>query len=273
MKVKKITKREDYWVNLKTPVLINTVNGPKECSRVYINGIREVFLIKFSDGTSLKATGNHRLMSKQGEWVTVDDLTEGFIFNNELKVVKKEPNGKEFVLDMEVQNEHHYILENGVISHNSSFILGQVSQSIEPFVSNYFTKDLAKGVFTYRNPFLEKILESKKYNKPEIWKSILRNGGSVQKLDCLEENEKALFKSFGEISQKEVVIQAAQRQPYIDQGQSLNVMVPPNIPAKEASNLMILGWKMGVKSFYYQRSANPVHQLKESIMGCASCEA
>lgn len=272
MKVKKITKKEDYWVDFETPVLVNTISGPQECYRAYINGIKEIFLIKFSDGTTLKATGNHRLMSEQGEWVAVDHLKEGFVFNNGLEVVGKEFSGKEFVLDMEVKDEHHYILENGVISHNSSFILGQVSQSIEPWVSNYFTKDLAKGLFTFRNPFLQKILEDKGQDNATVWRSILRKGGSVQHLECLDDHEKDVFKSFGEISQKDIVIQAAQRQKYIDQGQSLNLMVPPNIPAKEASDLLILGWKMGIKGFYYQRSANPVHQLKESIMGCSSCE-
>ena len=155
---------------------------------------------------------------------------------------------------------------------SSSFILGQVSPSIEPLNSNYFTKDLAKGKFTYKNPYLEKLLEEKKKNTQKTWKSILVKGGSVQHLDFLSEEEKEVFKTFGEISQKEVVIQAAQRQKYIDQGQSLNLMISPKCPPKQVNELLIFGWEQGVKSFYYQRSANPSQELARSILNCSSCE-
>lgn len=155
---------------------------------------------------------------------------------------------------------------------SSSFILGQVSSSIEPLNSNYFVKKLAKGNFTYKNPFLKKILSEKGQDTPEIWNTILQSGGSVMKLDFLSDDEKSVFKTFGEISQKEIVIQAAQRQKYIDQGQSLNLMIPPNIPAKEVSELLIEGWRLNVKAFYYQRSANPSQQLSRSILTCKNCE-
>jgi ribonucleoside-diphosphate reductase alpha chain len=155
---------------------------------------------------------------------------------------------------------------------SSSFILGQVSPSIEPLNSNYFTKDLAKGKFTYKNPHLEELLEEKGKNNATTWKSILIKGGSVQHLDFLSDHEKDVFKTFGEISQKEIVIQAAQRQKYIDQGQSLNVMISPKCPPKQVSELLIFGWEQGVKSFYYQRSANPSQELARSILNCSSCE-
>ena len=155
---------------------------------------------------------------------------------------------------------------------SSSFILGQVSPSIEPLNSNYFTKDLAKGKFTYKNPYLEELLEEKKKNTQTTWKSILQKGGSVQHLSFLSEEEKDVFKTFGEISQKEIVIQASQRQKHIDQGQSLNIMVSPKCPPKQVSELLIFGWEQGVKSFYYQRSANPSQELARSILNCSSCE-
>jgi ribonucleoside-diphosphate reductase alpha chain len=155
---------------------------------------------------------------------------------------------------------------------SSSFILGQVSPSIEPLNSNYFTKDLAKGKFTYKNPHLIKLLESKNQNTIEVWKTILVNGGSVQKLDFLTQEEKDVFKTFGEISQKEIVIQAAQRQKYIDQGQSLNLMIPANTKPKEVNELMIFAWQQGIKSLYYQRSSNPSQELARSILTCTSCE-
>jgi ribonucleoside-diphosphate reductase alpha chain len=155
---------------------------------------------------------------------------------------------------------------------SSSFILGQVSPSIEPLNSNYFVKNLAKGKFTYKNPYLKEILKNYDKNNEEVWKSILVKGGSVQHLDFLTKEEKDVFKTFGEISQKEIVIQAAQRQKYIDQAQSLNLMIPPSASPKDVNSLLIEGWEMGVKTFYYQRSANPAQELARSILTCASCE-
>ena len=156
---------------------------------------------------------------------------------------------------------------------SSSFILGQVSPSIEPLTSNYFVKKLAKGSFTFKNPYLKEVLKNYKNDTDEVWKSILIRGGSVQHLDFLTSDEKSVFKTFGEISQKEIIIQAAQRQNYIDQSQSLNIMIPPDIKPKEVSDLLIEAWKMGIKTLYYQRSANPAQELSRNIMTCASCES
>jgi ribonucleoside-diphosphate reductase alpha chain len=156
---------------------------------------------------------------------------------------------------------------------SSSFILGQVSPSIEPLNSNYFIKDLAKGKFTFKNPYLITLLENKGINTQVTWKSILSKGGSVQHLNELTDDEKAVFKTFGEISQKEIVIQAAQRQKWIDQGQSLNLMIPANTKPKDVNELMIFAWESGVKGLYYQRSTNPAQELARSILTCSTCES
>lgn len=156
---------------------------------------------------------------------------------------------------------------------SSSFILGQVSPSIEPLNSNYFTKDLQKGKFAYRNPFLKELLKEKGQDTKEVWENILINGGSVQQLDFLNENEKAVFETFGEIPQIEVITQAAERQVYIDQGQSLNMMIHPNAPLPALNKLIIEAWKLGIKSLYYQRSTNPAQELARELLSCKSCEA
>lgn len=156
---------------------------------------------------------------------------------------------------------------------SSSFILGQVSPSIEPLASNYFVKDLAKGVFTYKNPYLVKVLESHGRNNDETWDSILMRKGSVQHLNFLSQKERDVFKTFSEISPLNVVQQAAARQSYIDQSQSLNLMIPPDAPAKDINALIIEGWRLGVKTFYYQRSSNPAQELVRDIMTCVACEA
>jgi ribonucleoside-diphosphate reductase alpha chain len=156
---------------------------------------------------------------------------------------------------------------------SSSFILGQVSPSIEPLNSNYFVKDLAKGKFTYKNPHLKEVLKNHKKDNSEVWKDILMHGGSVQHLEFLSDHEKKVFKTFGEIPQIEIIIQAAMRQNYIDQSQSLNLMIHPDAPAKDVSQLLIEGWKLGVKSFYYQRSSNPAQTYARELLSCVSCEA
>jgi ribonucleoside-diphosphate reductase alpha chain len=156
---------------------------------------------------------------------------------------------------------------------SSSFILGQISPSIEPLNSNYFTKDLAKGKFTYKNPELTKVLISYDKNDNATWRSILQKGGSVQHLKFLSDHEKEVFKNFGEISQKEILIQAAQRQKYIDQGQSINMMVPPSTKPKEVNELLVWAWENGIKSLYYQRSANPAQELARSLNECTTCES
>jgi ribonucleoside-diphosphate reductase alpha chain len=156
---------------------------------------------------------------------------------------------------------------------SSSFILGQVSPSIEPLASNYFTKDLAKGKFTYKNPYLNTILDIYEQNTDEVWHSILQRGGSVQHLDFLTQNEKDVFKTFSEIAPISVVQQAAARQKYVDQSQSLNLLIAPEVPAKDVNALIIEGWRLGIKTFYYQRSANPAQQLVRDILNCVACES
>lgn len=156
---------------------------------------------------------------------------------------------------------------------SSSFILGQVSPSIEPLASNYYTKDLAKGKFTYKNPYLKRILEDNNADTYEVWNSILEHGGSVQHLGVLSTGEKAVFKTFSEISPLEIVQQAAARQKFVDQSQSLNLLIRPDAELKEVNKLMITAWELGVKSLYYQRSTNPAQEAAKNINYCSACEA
>ena len=156
---------------------------------------------------------------------------------------------------------------------SSSFILGQVSPSVEPLMGNYFVKDLQKGKFTYKNPYLKALLATKEHDDAKTWESILLKDGSVAHLNCLTDDEKKVFRTFAEISQKEIVIQAAARQKYIDQGQSINLKIHPKVPVKDVNELLIFAWKQGVKSLYYQRSTNLAQELGRSILACESCEA
>lgn len=139
---------------------------------------------------------------------------------------------------------------------SSAFILGQVSQSIEPVWSNAYVKDVAKLKVTIKNPFLEDLLEEKGKNTKDTWASIRDHDGSVQHLDFLSDEDKMVFRTFAELDQAIVIDQAAVRQKYIDQGQSLNIMVPPNVPPKDINQLYLNAWKKGIKALYYQHSMN-----------------
>jgi ribonucleoside-diphosphate reductase alpha chain len=155
---------------------------------------------------------------------------------------------------------------------SSAFILGQGSQSIEPFKSNYYVKDLAKFKYTFQNPYLKEVLKEKEKDTEEVWDSILKNNGSVQHLEFLSQHEKDVFRTFSEISAKETVIQAAQRQKYICQGQSLNLMIPPETTTKEINSLLIFAHASGLKSLYYQHSVNAAQAFYRKLNQCSSCE-
>jgi len=154
---------------------------------------------------------------------------------------------------------------------SSAFILGQVSQGIEPIWSNIYVKDIAKIKTTIRNPFLEKLLEEKGLNTSLVWSKIRDNDGSVQFMKELTETEKDVFKTYSEIDQLTIVYQAANRQIHIDQGQSINIMVHPDMPIKDVNKIYITAWELGIKSMYYQHSMNAAQKFKQK-KECASCE-
>ena len=156
---------------------------------------------------------------------------------------------------------------------SSSAILGQTSPGIEPFSSNYYKAGLAKGNFIRKNKYLSKLLAEKGIDNEETWRSIMLNHGSVQHLEELTPHEKTVFKTFKEISPMEVVSQAAQRQKYVDQAQSLNLQIPSTMPVKDVNFVILEAWKKGVKTLYYQRSSSVSKELMVNFVNCSSCEA
>ena len=157
---------------------------------------------------------------------------------------------------------------------SSSAILGQTSPGIEPFSSNYYKAGLSKGNFMRKNKYLKVLLAEKGIDNEEVWRSIMLNHGSIMHLNELTEDEKAVFKTFKELSQLEIIQQAAVRQKYIDQAQSLNINIPSSIPIKDVNQLIIEAWKLGIKTLYYQRSQSASKELvNNNILVCSSCEA
>lgn len=155
----------------------------------------------------------------------------------------------------------------------SSAIFGQTSPGIEPYSSNYYKAGLSKGNFVRKNKFLKELLEQKGIDNEDTWREIMLHNGSVQHIKELSEDEKDVFKTFKEISQYEIILQASIRQKYVDQSQSLNLNIPPDLPVKDVNKLIIEAWKMGVKTLYYQRSQSVSKERINDLTICKSCEA
>lgn len=156
---------------------------------------------------------------------------------------------------------------------SSSAILGQTSPGIEPFASNYYKAGLSKGNFMRKNKYLTKLLQEKGLDNEDVWRGIMLNGGSVQHMTELTKEEKDVFKTFKELSQLEIVQQAAIRQKFVDQSQSLNLNIPADLPVKDVNRLMIEAWQLGVKTLYYQRSQSVSKELVTNLVSCSSCES
>lgn len=155
---------------------------------------------------------------------------------------------------------------------STSFIMGGYSPGIEPIKSNFHEKTLAKIQVEYKNPELVKLLQSIDKDTDKVWRSILENNGSVQKLEFLTDHDKEVFKTFSEISQLDVIKLAAQRQKYIDQSQSLNLMIHPKTSPKDLNKLMLTAYEEGIKTLYYQYSINAAQEFNRQLLECSACD-
>ncbi|WP_370647465.1 ribonucleoside-diphosphate reductase subunit alpha [Polymorphobacter sp. PAMC 29334] len=135
-----------------------------------------------------------------------------------------------------------------------SIITGGTSACIEPIPANIYTHKTLSGSFSIRNPFLEKLLTAKSKNSENVWNSILEQGGSVQHLDFLTPEEKAVYRTAFEIDQRWLLELAGDRTPYIDQAQSLNLFIPADVEKWDLLMLHFRAWELGIKSLYYLRS-------------------
>ncbi|MCA1956859.1 ribonucleoside-diphosphate reductase subunit alpha [Zymomonas sp.] len=135
-----------------------------------------------------------------------------------------------------------------------SIIAGGASACIEPIPANIYTHKTLSGSFVVKNPYLQKLLQDKSKDSDAVWNSILEKNGSVQHLDCLTAEEKDTFKTSFEIDQRWLLEMAADRTPYIDQAQSLNLYIPADVEKWDLLMLHFRAWEMGIKSLYYLRS-------------------
>jgi ribonucleoside-diphosphate reductase alpha chain len=145
---------------------------------------------------------------------------------------------------------------------STSFICGEATPCTEPIAGNAFLQKTLSGSFLVKNRHLEKLLEEKGMNTPEVWKEIVAAKGSVQHLNFLSDEEKAIFRTGYEMNMREIVEQAADRQPWIDQAQSINLFYQTPISGKYLHEVHMLAWKRGMKTLYYLRSSAPIEAAR-----------
>ena len=259
-----------------------------ECYTHFLNAVMDEFVVKSATlpglarahrfalqhrAIGLGVLGYHSLF--QSKLIEFDSLHAKSLNNEIFKTIKeRSENASKWLSEYKGYKSLRDGFANTTLmaiapTKSSSFIHGAVSMGIEPIKSNYFIKDLAKTKTVYQNPFLKAELEKYKLDNKKTWDSILKKDGSVQHLDF---PTKGVFKSFIEISPKEIVLQAAQRQKYIDQSQSLNLMIDPSISAKDINKLYLYAWEEGVKTLYYQFSQSSAQVFSRNILECSSCE-
>jgi ribonucleoside-diphosphate reductase alpha chain len=135
-----------------------------------------------------------------------------------------------------------------------SIIAGNSSPGIEPIAANVFLQKTLSGSFSVRNRHLQRLLAQKGYDNDEVWSSITLTKGSVQHLDFLTAQEKAVYKTAFELDQRWIIEHAADRAPFVCQSQSVNVFLPANVHKRDLHQIHFMAWKKGVKSLYYCRS-------------------
>lgn len=148
---------------------------------------------------------------------------------------------------------------------STAFICGEATPCIEPIAGNAYLQKTLSGSFLVKNKFLERFLETKGLNTSEVWKRVIADKGSVMNVQGLSEEEKAVFRTGYEMNMREIIQQAADRQPYIDQAQSLNLFFSTPVSGKYLNEVHMQAWKQGLKSLYYLRSAAPIEADAISI--------
>ena len=149
------------------------------------------------------------------------------------------------------------------------------SAGIEPQPANVYTFNGAKGTFIVKNPELVAKLKATKNDTEKVWDQILADNGSVQNLpaDVLPEEDKEVFLTFSEVNQLGLVQQAAIRQKYIDQTQSLKLCFDPTDSPRWINQVHLEAWKLGIKTLYYLRTDSVIKgDLGSRVADCVSCD-
>lgn len=178
-----------------------------------------------------------------------------------MKIKSITKNGIKPTWDIEVPNVHNYIMENGCVSHNSARVIGS-NEAFEPFTSNLYVRRVTGGEFAMVNKHLVRDLESEGLWNREILSELIKNEGSVQNIPVISQEMKDIYKTVWEISQKSLIEMSAERGPFVDQSQSLNIFFSTPTVGKLTTSHM-LAFKLGLKTGqYYLRSESVDNKAK-----------
>lgn len=232
-------------------------NAPKTVSRAIYSATRERSI-------GVGALGFHAYLQKNN--IAIEDIDAEIANRRMFKHIRTKLNEANLKLGSE-RGEALDAVGTGLrFSHlmaiapnaSSSIIMGNTSPSIEPFRANAYRQDTLSGAGLNKNRFLDAILRTKceelDLDITEVWSSIMQNDGSVQDLDFLDDHIKRVFSTAMEIDQRVLINLAADRQEFIDQGQSLNLFFLPTADVKYLHAVHFLAWKKGLKTLYYCRS-------------------
>ena len=264
---------QKQWFDIQ-PLEIQTPNGVQVVSKMHFNGYEPTLHLIFANDKNevyeLDCTFNHPLRTEGGVWVEAEYIEDYHLFDGGYKLVSSLLNQDKIpTFDFEVPEEHCYILESGIVSHNTATIMGGVSEGINPDPAMVFTQMSAAGEMERVNPTLLDIMKSRgKFNKKVI-SELKSKMGSVQHVDWLTDDEKLVFKTAFEINQEVVIRLASQRAKYIDQWQSLNLFFSADESEGEISRVHEIAFKdENILALYYIYSSSGVQASNGECLSC-----
>ena len=182
----------------------------------------------------------------------------------------------------EIHNTRLAFTHTTAIAPNASTsIFADASPGIEPWTANGFIRKTASGTYIEKNKYLQMVLQGHGQDNEEVWTDIIVNHGSVQHLDFLNEYEREVFLTAYEMDQLWIIQHAADRQPMIDQAQSVNLYFPPKTDRRIFNRVHIAAWQKGLKTLYYAKglaahkatTGRVVHEIKQQEVEDTECLA
>lgn len=254
----------DEWEPIKEKVVFTAVKALDNILDNFIYGVdsrdykRAVSSAQLERSVGLGVMGYHGILMKKGipfESVQARALNKVMFkaINESAKAASRQLADERGPCPDGGDQRNSYIMSIAPTA-NISVICGGATPCIEPIAGNAYLQKTLSGSFLVKNPHLEKLLETKGKNSAEIWRQIIQDKGSVRNLEFLSAEEKAIFKTAYELNMKEVVIQAAERQQFICQAQSLNLFFPSPVSGKNLHEVHMTAHELGVKTLYYLRS-------------------
>lgn len=267
-------KSKKQWFDIN-PLEVMTPNGTQMVERIHFNGYEPTLHLKFKNNLEesyeMDCTFNHPLRTVDGEWIEAECIETHHKFDNGYSLVSSLVNAEEIpTFDFEVPEEHCYILESGIVSHNTALLMGGVSESWFPDPGAVFDAGSSVGELRRITPVIYELMKSRGVYNPATISDIIDNLGSVQHVNWLTDEEKVVFLNAFEMDQRILFRHATQRQKYTCQGQSLNFYVPEDGSEDLISELMtmVLLHEDCLSQYYIYSRSGVV--IKDE---CISCQA